>query len=836
MGVFGLHTFIRKTDGAKRPIDLAQKAANKKASGLKPILLIDYSCFIRDFSRRVLLASINSGCQSKFAKFYGCHIGELTKEISKFVLALRSLGIEPVFVTDPPKTFQPGKSVKSDTIDKRYLNELNSFQEWQHICNGYRSSHQAVIIHNPLAEIASLQVLAHLRVKVVFCENCEADDAIISLCQSTEGLLGVLTGDTDFVIAEKCRVLLFDLFDIENTIGYRDGFIVTDLDAASKSLKCEYTDRNILAASLQLNPDQMLSLALLCGNDYTRHLNRKYRISHKLGIIGAHSVQIIADWLNKKECSLKELPEFKDFLLSCPQYEDALQYSQKMYSGLLTDVRELSPVENETNLFQKHANDLLTKSKCYWRTLLSEDLTLKENFAIDLTLPLRRVLYTILGCGKIKEYGLCENAYTDYLFDKISIPALLNTTEDQFSQSFASQLVISKAMHLLSLLVNPTKETVKKSVSISNIKDIKIENLTESDFFHSALILGMLGYIHFLNSEKLVKKAFNPKEIEVVFIALLSAAAGMPPLFFAEHPPIRAITLSSLLSSASITLYQIITAMSLERIQPKIEEFFDPGHLVPFYVAMTSGTTGKLAAIQSLKDDIMQLPAAKEIIAVVLNKLGCPLDLPRILPTINKVFMLISQIKDLIASQKQNLLALQTPPKIQEIIEVELFNENLDDELEEFYGSSSGVAVVPATEKKPAESNKKGKSSKSPELLITELPIMRHRQQILDIIEKHKVTVLEGKTGSGKSTKVSQFILEDAKKRDTVDSCSIIVTQPRRIATVNLAKRVANELGQEVGSTVGYRIGGERKGIKKTKITYATAGYLMKVNNVTMKL
>ena len=97
----------------------------------------------------------------------------------------------------------------------------------------------------------------------------------------------------------------------------------------------------------------------------------------------------------------------------------------------------------------------------------------------------------------------------------------MNTTEDQFSQSFASQLVISKAMHLLSLLVNPTKETVKKSVSISNIEDIKIENLTESDFFHSALILGMLGYIHFLNSEKLVKKAFNPKEIEVAFIALL---------------------------------------------------------------------------------------------------------------------------------------------------------------------------------------------------------------------------------------------------------------------------------------------------------------------------
>lgn len=109
------------------------------------------------------------------------------------------------------------------------------------------------------------------------------------------------------------------------------------------------------------------------------------------------------------------------------------------------------------------------------------------------------------------------------------------------------------------------------------------------------------------------------------------------------------------------------------------------------------------------------------------------------------------------------------------------------------------------------------------------LPIMEHRTEILKLIRDHSVVCIEGETGCGKSTKVPQFILDEALSHAPPTNCHILVTQPRRVAAVKLAERVSYERGERLGGTVGYCVGGDHHRAAKTMLTYCTVGYLLQV-------
>ena len=112
-----------------------------------------------------------------------------------------------------------------------------------------------------------------------------------------------------------------------------------------------------------------------------------------------------------------------------------------------------------------------------------------------------------------------------------------------------------------------------------------------------------------------------------------------------------------------------------------------------------------------------------------------------------------------------------------------------------------------------------------------ELPVMAHREVILELIRSHRVVCIEGETGCGKSTKIPQFILDDSLSSDPARPCKILVTQPRRVAVMKLAERVAAERKERIGQTVGYCIGGERHRTTETRLTYCTVGYLLHVSH-----
>ena len=70
------------------------------------------------------------------------------------------------------------------------------------------------------------------------------------------------------------------------------------------------------------------------------------------------------------------------------------------------------------------------------------------------------------------------------------------------------------------------------------------------------------------------------------------------------------------------------------------------------------------------------------------------------------------------------------------------------------------------------------------------LPVVAHRQRILQIVANNQVTIVSGSTGSGKTTQVPQYILDDCIANNV--KCNIICTQPRRIAAISVAKRYAD--------------------------------------------
>nr|CAI5821644.1 unnamed protein product [Callosobruchus analis]CAI5832139.1 unnamed protein product [Callosobruchus analis] len=144
------------------------------------------------------------------------------------------------------------------------------------------------------------------------------------------------------------------------------------------------------------------------------------------------------------------------------------------------------------------------------------------------------------------------------------------------------------------------------------------------------------------------------------------------------------------------------------------------------------------------------------------------------------------------------------------------------------FGHKNGLPPSPKRMKMNGKENKANILNGKPKLSIQDqrkkLPIFDKRNKLIELIQKHKTLIILGETGSGKTTQIPQFIYSAQIHQNG----KIGITQPRRVAAISIATRVAAEIGQGVGELVGYSVRFHDETSKKTKIKFLTDGMLLR--------
>ncbi|KAI9565872.1 putative pre-mR-splicing factor ATP-dependent R helicase DHX16-like [Daphnia sinensis] len=174
------------------------------------------------------------------------------------------------------------------------------------------------------------------------------------------------------------------------------------------------------------------------------------------------------------------------------------------------------------------------------------------------------------------------------------------------------------------------------------------------------------------------------------------------------------------------------------------------------------------------------------------------------------------------ATAQWNFGARDAKQRLQEKGKVHDYDLLLDDTID--FVQTNQLAGTKGIEDQPEVSDIQKKKMSLQETRKS-LPIFPFREDLLQAVEDHQILIVEGETGSGKTTQIPQYLYEAGYCKD---GKKIGCTQPRRVAAMSVAARVAQEMGKKLGNEVGYSIRFEDCTSERTVIKYMTDGMLLR--------
>jgi ATP-dependent helicase HrpB len=108
---------------------------------------------------------------------------------------------------------------------------------------------------------------------------------------------------------------------------------------------------------------------------------------------------------------------------------------------------------------------------------------------------------------------------------------------------------------------------------------------------------------------------------------------------------------------------------------------------------------------------------------------------------------------------------------------------------------------------------------------MTPLPIEGILPDLRAALARHARAVLSADPGAGKTTRVPLALLDES----WLAGKKILMLEPRRLAAQRAASYMSQQIGEPVGGTVGYRIRGEQRVGRRTRVEVVTEGILARM-------